>query len=118
METYSKLEVGQIVDGVIRKIEKSYIIVQINETKIFALLHISEVSHKFISDLKMFFSIGQKIKCEIILINKNNKNVKLSTKNVKGFEIKDKDNNTIEETPSGFSTLKKNIPIWISKFNN
>ena len=96
-----KYEVGEIVDGVITGIESYGFFVDTDDGNK-GLVHISEISDGF---------VGEKIKVEIIEVISDNQ-YRLSVKNTCGFNNK---NTSIRETPSGFSTLKKKLPVWIEK---
>lgn len=72
------------------------------------LIHISEISDKFISDINNFVRLNDKIYARIIGIDKER--FSLSIKNLDYRTI-----NKIRETPHGFRTLKRNLPIWIKE---
>ncbi|BDT04540.1 S1 RNA-binding domain-containing protein [Spiroplasma ixodetis] len=46
------------------------------------LIHISNISNSFVNNVEDYFSIGEVIKVEIISIDKDNKKLSLSTKNL------------------------------------
>lgn len=73
------------------------------------LIHISEITLKFVKDVNDFFKIGDIINAEIISVDEEKKQLNLSVKSLK------KNNELIMETYHGFSTLKANLPIWIEK---
>ena len=105
-------EVGQIVKGVVTGIENYGIFVNVDE-KYNGLIHISEVSDKYVKNIEDYVNIDEKIKVKIIEIDVKNKQFKLSIKDVNNYRYTRKNNNGIVETPRGFSTLKEKLNLWI-----
>jgi polyribonucleotide nucleotidyltransferase len=60
---------GEIVEGVIFRIEPYGAFVKVNGTEKEGLIHISQISDNKIKDIKSLFSIGQKIRAKVIEIN-------------------------------------------------
>ena len=60
---------GEIVEGVIFRIEPYGAFVKVNGTEKEGLIHISQISDSKIKDIKSLFSIGQKIRAKVIEIN-------------------------------------------------
>ena len=50
------------------------------EPSVDALVHISQISHKRVNDIRDFLEIGQEVKAKIVEINKDNKRIELSIK--------------------------------------
>lgn len=109
MENY---EVGQIIKGTVTGIEKYGIFLNINN-KYTGLIHISEISDKYVKNVDDYVSLNESIKAQIIGIDVNSQQLKLSIKGIKNYRYTKKYNNGIEETPKGFSTLRENLPKWI-----
>ena len=77
------------------------------------LVHISEISNDYVSDVGDYADLGDIIKVRIVDVNNDGSKMKLSLKNI---NYKKKYNKScIVETKSGFSTLKKKLPIWIEE---
>ena len=78
------------------------------------LIHISEISYGFVKDINNFLRIGDYIYAEVIDINNENKQIKLSIKDVDykhdGSKIK-----RMAETKRGFTPLKANLDKWINE---
>lgn len=111
----SKYEIGEIVIGYVTGIEKYGIFVHLGENYT-GLIHISEISNTYIKNIQDYVKIGEKIYVRILDINEDKKQIKLS---IKGFDYKMEKNNIpiIQETVSGFSTLKVMLNVWIDKKN-
>ena len=105
-------EVGQIVKGVVTGIENYGIFVNVDE-KYTGLIHISEVSDKYVKNIEDYVNIDEKIKVKIIEIDVKNKQFKLSIKDINNYRYTRKNNNGIIETPKGFSTLEEKLNFWI-----
>lgn len=107
-----KYEVGQVVSGKVSGIEKYGIFVLL-ENGLYGLIHISEVSDKFVKDIEKYAVIGDSIECEVIEYDSDNNRYKLSIKNIGGNKNK-KRKEKIVETPSGFTTLQEKLDEWIN----
>ena len=105
-------EIGQIVKGTVTGIEKYGIFLNINN-KFTGLIHISEISDKYVKNVEDYVSLNESIKAEIIGIDVKNKQLKLSIKGVKNYRYTKKYNNGVLETPNGFNTLREKLPKWI-----
>jgi len=79
----NKLEQGQVVEGKIVGIRPFGVFVEVRDIK--ALLHISEVSQKFVVDLPSLFEVGQLIKALVIDIDEDKGQVSLSTKVLENY---------------------------------
>ena len=106
----SKYKVGDTVLATVTGLENYGIFVDL-EDEYTGLIHISEVSDKFVSNLKDYVEIGEKINVSIIEVDDENKKLKLSIKNI-NYRISKK-NTKIKETEHGFSTLESKLPEWI-----
>lgn len=77
------------------------------------LIHISEISDKFVRNVHDFLSIGQKVKVEVLEIDTITKQLKLSFKSVnkiRGVKI------TVPEYNIGFKTLEEAMPMMINEY--
>lgn len=74
------------------------------------LVHISEMSNGYVSDITKFVSIGNVIYCTIIDIDEDLGQLKLSIKNI-NYKSRKKD--TLVSDPNGFLPLKNMLDIWI-----
>jgi len=77
------------------------------------LIHISEVSYGYVKNLNDYIKIGDKIYAEIININPDSNNVKLSIKDI-DYKNDGSRLRRIPETKSGFEPLKNNLDNWIN----
>jgi len=73
-----RLEIGQLIDGTIVAIEPFGIFIDFNGTR--GLLHIKQISKKYIDSLETLFEIGQSIKAVIIDLDEVKGRVAFSTK--------------------------------------
>ena len=111
----SKYKLGDIIIGTVTGLENYGIFVDIDDNYT-GLIHISEVSDKFVSNLKDYVNIGEKINVSIIDIDEENRKLKLSIKNI-NYRI-EKKNTKIKETEHGFTTLENELPRWIDEKMN
>lgn len=110
MENY---KAGDIVKGCVTGIEKYGIFVNLDNYYT-GLIHISEISEKFVSNINDYVTIGETIRVKIIDKNDDDYHLKLSIKNL-DYRINKKIRTKIKETPKGFNTLKEYLPVWIEE---
>lgn len=111
MTPYKK---GQIVKGTVTGIEEYGAFVSLDEYYT-GLIHISEISHGYVKNIKNYVNIGDVIDVEVLDVDKETLQVKLSIKNInykKKHSIKKR---KIQETSLGFKTLSYKLPIWIEE---
>ncbi len=100
----------ELVKGIVTGIEPYGIFVKIDDDTS-GLIHISEISSKFVKDPNDFAKVGEEIEAEIIDQDEDG-NMKLSIKTLKKNGKKKK---FIKETSIGFRTLEYKLPIWIEE---
>lgn len=106
----SNIKVGRIVEGQITGVTKYGVFVSLEDNYV-GMIHISEVSNKFIEDLNNLFKIGDLIKVKVLSIDEDKLQVKLSIKKI-GKQSKRKG---IEEKGIGFEPLKEKMNEWIEE---
>lgn len=104
----SKIKEGKIVEGQITGVTKYGVFVSLEDNYV-GMVHISEVSNKFVENLEDKFKIGDLVKVKVLSIDEDKLQVKLSIKKI-GTQIK---NNGIIEKGSGFEMLKNSLKKWI-----
>ena len=74
------------------------------------LIHISEITGKYIKDISKYFKIGNIVEVEIIGIDEEKKQLSLSSKGIMPtLDIQ----NDLEEDEIGFENLMDKLPEWI-----
>lgn len=111
MEKYEK---GKIIKVTVSGIESYGIFVHVGEYYS-GLIHISEISTGFVRNPADFVSIGETIDAEILEISEEEKQMKLSIKNLNHHNSSKKNRRQISETKAGFKTLAFKLPIWIEE---
>lgn len=109
----SKYKKGNVVKGVVTGIESYGIFVAFDEFYT-GLIHISEISSKFVKDPKAVVNIGDEIEVEIIGVDEVHNHLNLSLKKLEVNNSQIKKRKRIVETESGFKTLAENLPKWIN----
>ncbi len=107
----SNFKAGDIVKGQVTGVTKYGVFVSL-EDDYNGMVHISEVSDKFVNDLNKLFEIGDVIKVKVLEIDENKSQVKLSIKKI-NFKVK-KGKSKIEEAGLGFDLLKENLDKWMN----
>ncbi len=104
---------NKIIKGTVTGIEPYGIFVKIdNNTD--GLIHISEISSKFVKNPGDFAKIGDEIEAEVLDITEDG-NIKLSIKALKEAKKAQKRKKHIRETSIGFRTLEYKLPFWIEE---
>jgi general stress protein 13 len=93
-----------IVKATVSSIVDFGVFVKVNDQD--GLVHISEISDKFVKDINDFFRVGDVIDLEVLSIDPHSNKLKLSYRSVKRASIN-------RHFSIGFSTLQQQLPIWI-----
>ena len=112
MEKYYK---DEIVEGLVTGIEEYGIFVSLDEYYS-GLIHISEISDKYVNDIGNYVNIGETIRVRVLDSDDDSFHVKLSIKNLK-YRL-DSPKTGIKETGSGFEVLRKSLNMWIEDKKN
>ena len=76
------------------------------------LIHISEISDKFVKSVFDYVQLGELIKSKILEVDEDNKKIKLTIKN---FDYRVEDKKELEDK-NGFSPLREMLPKWMEEF--
>ncbi len=122
MENEQNFKIGDIVIGKVTGIQTYGAFVTFNEN-CHGLIHISEISSKFVRDIEDFVSIGSEVRVKIIDIDSENNYARLSLKQVSERErqvirrppILKKAKIKIPESELDFKPLEEKLPIWIKE---
>jgi len=85
------------------------------------LIHISEISDRFVSDIGQFVTLGKEVKVKVLDIDKDSGHAKLSLKAMhrtgkrRYRRSRALRRQPIQETPLGFTPLQKQLPLWIAQ---
>lgn len=106
---------GDIVKGTVTGIENYGAFISLKEYYS-GLIHISEISYQFVKDVNDFLQIGETIFVEVLEVDDDTCQCKLSIKNI-NYRQKTKPfrKRHITETSHGFHTLETMLPLWIEK---
>ena len=104
-------KIGDIIKCRVSGIENYGIFVQVDDSTS-GLIHISEVSNDFVKDVNNYVELDEIIYCQVLDVNENNSQLKLSIKNI---NYKSTNDSGIEESRLGFLPLKEALPKWIDE---
>lgn len=107
----SNIKSGDIVEGQITGVTKYGVFVSLEDNYV-GLIHISEVSNKYVSDLTKLFTIGSVIKVKVLEIDEDKLQVKLSIKKIQSSIKKRK---SIQEKGKGFTAIEENLYHWVDE---
>ena len=109
----NKYKKGDGVKVRITAIEKYGAFAMIDE-EYSGLIHISEITKKYVRDITDFIDVGDVIDVKIIDDFIQSNQLKLSVKEVNG-NLQNKKSRKIKETIFGFYLLKSALPSWINE---
>lgn len=107
-----KYKIGDIVECKVSGIADYGFFVRV-DSEYSGLCHISEMSNEFVKNVGDFVHIGEIIYCQILDIDVNTKQMKMSIKNI--YYKTEDDGMHIVESRKGFLPLKNMLPIWIDE---
>ncbi len=112
-----EIKIGDVIEGIVTSIKKYGVFLSF-ESGYVGLLHISEISGKFISNIFNYFEIGDKIKVAVKTIDRETKYLTVSTRdlpndvsNLKSHYRSDSVRQSIRNID--FSKLDKALPQMI-----
>lgn len=103
------IEIGNIVKGKVKLIDKKYFWVELDEGYQ-AVTFINEIKANFVSKIEKYIEIGETYNFKVLSIDHNNKKGKLTMKGVPNIFAKNKDkilSDTLKPTKNGFDNLLK-----------
>lgn len=102
-------KVGDIIEVQVIGITNYGIFVSVgNDYK--GLIHISEVSNHYVKDILDYVSVDEKILCEVLDVDDEQKHLRLSIKNI-NYKLVPKFGK-IKDTVDGFKALQMKLPVW------
>ncbi len=105
-------KIDDIIEGEVVGVESYGIFVKVDDSTN-GLIHISEISDKYVKDPADFAKIGEKIKAKVIGI-KETGDLNLTIKEF-NYNKNGKKRKYIKETATGFKTLAYKLPFWIEE---
>ncbi len=105
------LKVGSVVKGIVTGIESYGIFVKLDDNYS-GLVHISEITEKFVKDINTYANVGEEIYVEILSIDNSSKKCILS---VKGLNYRIDEKSLVKESVRGFTPLKQHLQTWIDE---
>ena len=102
--------VGEIIKVTVTSIENYGIFVKVDD-KYIGMVHITEISDRYVSNVRNFAFPNETIYAKIVSIDNEKNQMKLSIKSINYRILSSK--GRVMESPNGFSKLKENLPLWI-----
>lgn len=109
----AKYRKGNIIKGKVTGIENYGIFLNIDDDHN-GLIHISEISYRFVKNISDIINVGETIYVKVIDVDRNSNHLKLSIKDI-NYRSGEKRKSVILETKNGFMPLKDNLDYWIKK---
>lgn len=113
VEIMPNIKKGDSVKGKVTGIE-NYGIFLLMEDGYTGLIHISEISEKFVRNVADYVEIDDVIYAKVIEVDEENKRYKLTIKN---YDYREGKSNDIIDV-NGFTPLAEALPDWIEEYKN
>ena len=110
VETEMDYHTGDIIKVTVTSIENYGIFVTVDE-EYNGMIHISEMSDSFVSNVRNYAFPGETIYAKVMEVDQKKYQIKLSIKSIDYRLTSQK--GSLMESPNGFSKLKEKLPIWI-----
>jgi len=105
-------KVGDVINCTVCGIENYGIFIKTNDDYS-GLIHISEISSDFVRNVGDYAKVGEKIKCEVLEVNDELKQLKLTIKYLNFKEGYSREE--MSHLDHGFDTLQEMLPKWIDE---
>lgn len=105
-----KYNTGDIIKVTVTSIENYGIFVKVDE-RYNGLIHISEMSDSFVSNVRNFAFPGEDIYAKVMEIDTEKEQMKLSIKSI-DYRL-NAEKGKMLESPNGFKKLREHLPYWI-----
>lgn len=105
-------KVGDIITGTVCGVENYGIFIR-TDNDYSGLIHISEISSDFVRNVSDYAKVGEKIKCQVIEVNDDTKQLKLTIKYLNFKEGYSREE--LSHLDHDFDTLKEKLPKWVDE---
>lgn len=105
-------KVGDVINCNVCGVESYGIFIRTDDNYT-GLIHISEISSDFVRNVSDYAKVGERIKCQILEVDDELKQLKLTIKYLNFKEGYSREE--ISHLDHGFDTLKEKLPEWIEE---
>lgn len=114
-----RFEVGKIIEGTVLELRK-YGAILAFEDDTRGLLHISEISDRYIHNIERFIQVGRTYHVKILEINEEGQFLKVSLKQITmedrlDYKTSGKKRFPVDESLIDFSPLEESLPEWTKR---
>jgi len=112
-----KFEIGDIVEGVITGVQPYGAFMKL-EDGFYGLIHISEISYRFVSNIHSYVKEGDTVQAKVIDIDAENHQLRLSLKAVNTSSRRRRYNPHSRmplKMKIGFAPIESKLPKWIAE---
>lgn len=105
-------KIGDVINCIVCGVENYGIFIRTDDDYT-GLIHISEISSDFVRNVSDYAKVGERIKCQILEVNEELKQLKLTIKYLNFKEGYSREE--ISHLDHGFDTLSQKLPEWIEE---
>jgi general stress protein 13 len=111
----STIEAGDILKGKVTGIQPYGVFVEL-DGGMQGLVHISEISHEFVKDVRDYVRVGDEVTVKVLSVDPQTKRASLSMKALENRNKKEKRHVKVKMSLNpGFNTLKEKLQEWIEQ---
>mgnify|MGYP001942985694 CR=1 FL=1 len=112
----NSIEAGQVLKGTVTGVQPYGAFVKLNDDNQ-GLVHISEITHGYVKDIKDHLAVGDEVNVKVLNIDESNGKISLSIRatEVKPGSNKQKQVEQTNQDTQGFNVLKDKLEEWIEQ---
>lgn len=116
---YKDYKIGDIVTATVTGIQPYGVFASLDE-ETQGLIHISEIKHGYVSNVKELFEVGEKLKVMVLDIDEYDGRISLSLRSMQKtkhhpFSNRKKNPRYGKQTGVGFESIAQNLPVWMDE---
>src|SRR5690625_2643651 len=112
------IEAGQVLKGTVTGVQPYGAFIKVND-EVQGLVHISEITHGYVKDIKDHLAIGDEVNVKVLNVDETSGKISLSiraTEEKPGFKKqKPKQVDLPDQNANGFNILKDKLEEWIEQ---
>ena len=112
-----QIAIGDVVEGKVTGIQPYGAFVQLDDS-MYGLIHISEISSGFVSNISSFMNVGDTVRCKVIDVDMKTNQARLSLKALNTTHRRRRMNPHYRKPLKmkiGFKSIEEKLPEWVKE---